>query len=65
MCWWSSLITVGRDGLRIQRAFAAPSAIAPTSRAVALSTATVDAVEALAVTIASRHRHRPRRHAAA
>jgi hypothetical protein len=39
------------------------SGSAAVSRAVGMSTATVDAVEALTVVIASRHR--PRRHAAA
>ncbi|MGW1885911.1 FUSC family protein [Streptomyces sp. NPDC001970] len=38
MRWWSSLITTGRDGLRIQRAFAAPSAIARAVLAVLLAT---------------------------
>ncbi|MER6074291.1 FUSC family protein [Streptomyces sp. NPDC001852] len=38
MRWWSSLITVGRDGLRIQRAFAAPSAIVRAVLAVLLAT---------------------------
>ncbi|MEU6219779.1 FUSC family protein [Streptomyces sp. NPDC047022] len=38
MRWWSSLITIGRDGLRIQRAFAAPSAIARAVLAVLLAT---------------------------
>ncbi|PBC93575.1 putative membrane protein YccC [Streptomyces sp. Ag82_O1-15] len=38
MRWWSSLITTGRDGLLIQRAFAAPSAIARAVLAVLLAT---------------------------
>ncbi|MCF3131500.1 FUSC family protein [Streptomyces olivochromogenes] len=38
MRWWSSLITIGRDGLRIQRAFAAPSAIARAVLGVLLAT---------------------------
>ncbi|MEU9471522.1 FUSC family protein [Streptomyces avermitilis] len=38
MRWWSSLITIGRDGLRVQRAFAAPSAIARAVLAVLLAT---------------------------
>ncbi|MGW6357927.1 FUSC family protein [Streptomyces sp. NPDC055092] len=38
MRWWSSLITMGRDGLRIQRAFAAPPAIARAVLAVLLAT---------------------------
>lgn len=38
MRWWSSLITIGRDGLRIQRAFAAPSVIARAVLAVLLAT---------------------------
>ncbi|MEU1402872.1 hypothetical protein ABZ471_10995 [Streptomyces sp. NPDC005728] len=38
MRWWSSLITIGRDGLRIQRAFAAPPAIARAVLAVLLAT---------------------------
>ncbi|MFJ9821333.1 FUSC family protein [Streptomyces sp. NPDC101151] len=38
MRWWSSLVTIGRDGLRIQRAFAAPSAIARAVLAVLLAT---------------------------
>ncbi|MGW2959186.1 FUSC family protein [Streptomyces sp. NPDC001220] len=38
MRWWSSLVTVGRDGLRIQRAFAAPSAIARAVLSVLLAT---------------------------
>ncbi|MFD9006468.1 FUSC family protein [Streptomyces sp. NPDC059582] len=38
MRWWSSLITIGRDGLRIQRAFAAPSAIVRAVLAVLLAT---------------------------
>ncbi|SEF04734.1 FUSC family protein [Streptomyces sp. Ag109_O5-10] len=38
MRWWSSLIRIGRDGLRIQRAFAAPSAIARAVLGVLLAT---------------------------
>lgn len=38
MRWWSSLVTIGRDGLRIQRAFAARSAIARAVLAVLLAT---------------------------
>ncbi|MFJ8027860.1 FUSC family protein [Streptomyces sp. NPDC096311] len=38
MRWWSSLITIGRDGLRVQRAFAAPSVIARAVLAVLLAT---------------------------
>ncbi|MER5911265.1 FUSC family protein [Streptomyces sp. NPDC001982] len=38
MRWWSSLVTIGRDGLRIQRAFAAPSVIARAVLAVLLAT---------------------------
>ncbi|MGW5249011.1 FUSC family protein [Streptomyces sp. NPDC004129] len=38
MLWWSSLITMGREGLRVQRAFAAPSAIARAVLAVLLAT---------------------------
>ncbi|MFF7754875.1 FUSC family protein [Streptomyces sp. NPDC007971] len=38
MRWWSSLIALGRDGLRIQRAFAAPPAIARAVLAVLLAT---------------------------
>ncbi|MFF3984153.1 FUSC family protein [Streptomyces sp. NPDC001601] len=38
MRWWSSLIRIGRDGLRIQRAFAAPSSIARAVLAVLLAT---------------------------
>ncbi|WP_435224451.1 FUSC family protein [Streptomyces sp. Tue6028] len=38
MRWWSSLITMGRDGLRIQRALSAPSAIARAVWAVLLAT---------------------------
>jgi hypothetical protein len=38
MRWWSSLVTIGREGLRIQRAFAAPSAIARAVLAVLLAT---------------------------
>ncbi|MGW1004541.1 FUSC family protein [Streptomyces sp. NPDC002520] len=38
MRWWSSLITIGRDGLRIQRAFAAPSTIVRAVLAVVLAT---------------------------
>lgn len=38
MRWWSSLVTAGRDGLRIQRAFAAPPAIARAVLAVLLAT---------------------------
>jgi uncharacterized membrane protein YccC len=49
----SGLLAAASDG----------SGSAATSRAVALSTASIDAVEALTATIASRHR--PRRHAAA
>ncbi|MGW1723301.1 FUSC family protein [Streptomyces sp. NPDC002306] len=38
MRWWSSLITIGREGLRIQRAFAAPVVIARAVLAVLLAT---------------------------
>ncbi|MFI6357598.1 FUSC family protein [Streptomyces sp. NPDC050743] len=38
MRWWASLITIGRDGLRIQRAFAAPSAIVRAVLGVLLAT---------------------------
>jgi uncharacterized membrane protein YccC len=38
MRWWSSLVTTGRDGLRIQRAFAAPSTIVRAVLAVVLAT---------------------------
>ncbi|WP_377267761.1 FUSC family protein [Peterkaempfera sp. SMS 1(5)a] len=38
MRWCSSLIRIGRDGLRIQRAFSAPSAIARAVLAVLLAT---------------------------
>ncbi|MET8285197.1 FUSC family protein [Streptomyces sp. NPDC005132] len=38
MHWWSSLVTISRDGLRIQRAFAAPSAIARAVLSVLLAT---------------------------
>ncbi|MFF3463624.1 FUSC family protein [Streptomyces sp. NPDC002619] len=38
MRWWSSLVTIGREGLRIQRAFAAPSVIARAVLAVLLAT---------------------------
>ncbi|MFJ3311007.1 FUSC family protein [Streptomyces sp. NPDC086549] len=38
MRWWSSLITTGRDGLRVQRAFAAPLVIARAVLAVLLAT---------------------------
>jgi uncharacterized membrane protein YccC len=38
MRWWSSLVTIGREGLRVQRAFAAPSAIARAVLAVLLAT---------------------------
>ncbi|WP_351231281.1 FUSC family protein [Streptomyces sp. NPDC002133] len=38
MRWWPSLIRIGRDGLRIQRAFAAPSAIARAVLAILLAT---------------------------
>ncbi|REE58133.1 putative membrane protein YccC [Streptomyces sp. 3212.3] len=39
MHWWSSLITTGREGLRVQRAFAAPVAIARAVLGVLLATA--------------------------
>ncbi|MCX4579244.1 FUSC family protein [Streptomyces sp. NBC_01571] len=38
MHWWSSLVTISRDGLRIQRALAAPSAIARAVLSVLLAT---------------------------
>ncbi|MFD3583265.1 FUSC family protein [Streptomyces sp. NPDC058683] len=38
MRWWSSLVTTGREGLRVQRAFAAPSAIVRAVVAVLLAT---------------------------
>ncbi|MGW1801265.1 FUSC family protein [Streptomyces sp. NPDC001984] len=38
MRWWSSLVTIGREGLRIQRAFAASSVIARAVLAVLLAT---------------------------
>ncbi|MEU6776952.1 FUSC family protein [Streptomyces sp. NPDC046759] len=38
MRWWSSLITIGREGLHVQRAFAAPSAVARAVLAVLLAT---------------------------
>ncbi|MFG2478877.1 FUSC family protein [Streptomyces fagopyri] len=38
MRWWSLLLATGRDGLRIQRAFAAPSVIARAVLAVLLAT---------------------------
>jgi hypothetical protein len=50
-----------RSGLPDELSYGSDRAV--TSDAVALSAATVDAVEALTATIASRHR--PRRHAAA
>jgi hypothetical protein len=50
-----------RSGLPAELSYGSDRAV--TSDAVALSAATVDAVEALTATIASRHR--PRRHAAA
>ncbi|GAA3817944.1 FUSC family protein [Streptomyces chiangmaiensis] len=39
MRWWSSLVTTGREGLRVQRAFASPSAIARAVLDVLLATA--------------------------
>ncbi|MER5598507.1 FUSC family protein [Streptomyces sp. NPDC002265] len=38
MRWWSSLITMGRNGLRIERAFASPPVIARAVLAVVLAT---------------------------
>ncbi|MER5185526.1 FUSC family protein [Streptomyces sp. NPDC002896] len=38
MRWWSSLVTLGREGLRVQRAFASPWAIARAVLAVLLAT---------------------------
>ncbi|MGW2930493.1 FUSC family protein [Streptomyces sp. NPDC001156] len=38
MRWWSSLVTIGREGLRVQQVFAAPSAIARAVLAVLLAT---------------------------
>ncbi|MFD7754360.1 FUSC family protein [Streptomyces sp. NPDC059757] len=38
MRWWSSLVTIGREGMRVQRVFAAPSAITRAVLAVLLAT---------------------------
>ena len=38
MRWWLSLVTLGREGLRVQRAFAAPGAIVRAVLAVLLAT---------------------------